>query len=170
VTGLAKTIIRQTLNTFDRKDHVRRIRSRYLSSDSWLRHATSIVHVGANTGQEATTYASFDLEVLWIEPIPHVYEQLLANIRAFPKQRVLLRTTVQAAIARRTAVNLLTRDRAWKMAANIACRSCWRSAASCVQIIRRLREQRQPSASYASQADPSWQGRWRRAGVPRGVG
>ena len=45
------------------------------------------MHVGANIGQEATTYASFDLEVLWIEPIPHVYEQLLANIRAFPKQR-----------------------------------------------------------------------------------
>jgi FkbM family methyltransferase len=45
------------------------------------------VHVGANTGQEAQLYAENNLNVLWIEPIPHVYKELVQNIAVYPAQR-----------------------------------------------------------------------------------
>jgi FkbM family methyltransferase len=94
MASLVRTALKQTLHKIDQKDRVLRFRSRlrmfysrYLGQDAWLRHVDSIVHVGANAGLEAPMYASFDLDVLWIEPIPHVYEQLLRSIKAFPKQR-----------------------------------------------------------------------------------
>jgi FkbM family methyltransferase len=53
----------------------------------YLKHIKGIIHVGANVGQERTTYAKHDLNVVWIEPIPEVFERLKANLREFPKQR-----------------------------------------------------------------------------------
>lgn len=87
MTSLARRISVPILDALDRKDRVRKLYSRYFSPDSWLRYTSGIVHVGANTGQEAAFYARFDLEVLWIEPIPQVYAQLVENISPFPKQR-----------------------------------------------------------------------------------
>lgn len=38
------------------------------------------MHVGANTGQEISLYAKYKLHVIWIEPIPEVFETLKANL------------------------------------------------------------------------------------------
>ena len=52
-------------------------------------HVRGVVHVGANTGQERLIYDKEGLNVLWIEPIPSVFDTLVANIRALPKQRAV---------------------------------------------------------------------------------
>lgn len=48
-----------------------------------------IIHIGASEGQERDLYAQYNLNVLWIEPIPEIYEKLKNNIRNYPKQRCL---------------------------------------------------------------------------------
>jgi FkbM family methyltransferase len=55
----------------------------------YLRDCHGVIHVGANTGQERETYAHRGLSVVWIEPIPQIYEQLVLNIAPFPKQRAI---------------------------------------------------------------------------------
>lgn len=57
--------------------------------DRFLREISGVIHVGANTGQERHLYDAFGLHVLWIEPIPEVFEILQANIKAFPKQSAI---------------------------------------------------------------------------------
>jgi FkbM family methyltransferase len=52
-----------------------------------LHSAKGVVHVGANTGQERDLYDGFHLDVIWIEPIPSVFADLVANISGFPRQR-----------------------------------------------------------------------------------
>jgi FkbM family methyltransferase len=52
-----------------------------------LKSISGIVHVGANRGQEIDKYAKFDLDVVWVEPIPEVFAQLLNNIKTQQKQR-----------------------------------------------------------------------------------
>jgi FkbM family methyltransferase len=59
------------------------------SADDFLRHATRVIHVGANTGQERDIYAQYGLDVLWIEPIPEVFRRLAENIASYPKQRAI---------------------------------------------------------------------------------
>lgn len=54
--------------------------------DRFLKFCKTIVHVGANVGQERFTYDRFQLSVFWIEPIPAVYDELVENLRSFPKQ------------------------------------------------------------------------------------
>jgi FkbM family methyltransferase len=54
--------------------------------ESFLSDVTGVVHVGANIGQESLLYASYDLDVVWIEPLPSAFEQLLVNTKDFPKQ------------------------------------------------------------------------------------
>ena len=68
------------------------IRRRFCSEeiDEFLGKVKGIIHVGANTGQERDVYAAHDLNVIWVEPIPAVFQQLEANIRNFPKQRAIL--------------------------------------------------------------------------------
>jgi FkbM family methyltransferase len=53
----------------------------------FLYDVRGVIHIGANVGQESTTYAKHDLHVVWIEPIPQVFEQLCENLKPFPKQR-----------------------------------------------------------------------------------
>lgn len=50
-------------------------------SNSFLKIAKGIIHVGANTGQERWIYGKLGLRVLWIEPIPEIYNTLVQNIR-----------------------------------------------------------------------------------------
>ncbi|MGA7328273.1 MAG: FkbM family methyltransferase [Rhodomicrobium sp.] len=57
--------------------------------DKFLRHATGLIHVGANTGQERDYYARHNLDVLWIEPINAVFETLSKNISTYPKQKAI---------------------------------------------------------------------------------
>jgi FkbM family methyltransferase len=55
----------------------------------FLRRARGVIHVGANTGQEAELYHSHHLHVLWIEPIPSVFQELVVNIREYPDQKAI---------------------------------------------------------------------------------
>lgn len=54
-----------------------------------LRSISGLVHVGANRGQEIEKYAKFDLDVLWVEPIPEVFEQLKNNLKGHKKQKAI---------------------------------------------------------------------------------
>lgn len=55
--------------------------------DRFLKEITGVVHVGANEGQERGIYESYGLEVIWIEPIPQVFNKLSLNIRDFKNQK-----------------------------------------------------------------------------------
>ena len=48
-------------------------------SDRFLKKVKGVIHVGANTGQEMELYAKYKLPVVWIEPIPEVFETLKQN-------------------------------------------------------------------------------------------
>jgi FkbM family methyltransferase len=52
----------------------------------FLRGATGVIHVGANDGLERHLYALYRLHVLWIEPLPNVFQKLQSNLLEFPKQ------------------------------------------------------------------------------------
>jgi len=52
-----------------------------------MKVAKRVLHIGAHTGQEREMYASFDLEVLWIEGDPDTYEILKNNLEAYPSQK-----------------------------------------------------------------------------------
>jgi FkbM family methyltransferase len=54
-----------------------------------LRRSRGVIHVGANLGQERQLYDKLGLRVLWIEPIPDVYEELVRNLVDFPNQRAI---------------------------------------------------------------------------------
>jgi FkbM family methyltransferase len=69
---------------------LRRLR-RLLGPDPnrFLRSVRGVVHVGANIGQERDLYHRYDLNVLWVEPIPDVFATLKANLAGFPRQRAI---------------------------------------------------------------------------------
>jgi len=54
--------------------------------DRFLKQVSGVIHVGANTGAERDTYRGFGLRVIWIEPIPEVFETLKANLADYPGQ------------------------------------------------------------------------------------
>jgi FkbM family methyltransferase len=54
--------------------------------DRYLRRTSGVIHVGANTGQERTLYEKYGLRVIWIEPIPEIFETLKANLQSHPRQ------------------------------------------------------------------------------------
>lgn len=55
--------------------------------DSFLRRVSGIIHVGANDGEERFQYAHYNLNVVWIEPIPEVFARLETNLEDFPRQQ-----------------------------------------------------------------------------------
>ena len=55
----------------------------------FLKKIKGIIHVGANEGQEREKYKNNSLDVLWIEPIPEIFNQLRKNIKGYPKQKAL---------------------------------------------------------------------------------
>jgi FkbM family methyltransferase len=57
--------------------------------DKLLKKVKGVIHVGANTGQERELYAQYGLSVVWIEPIPEVFEKLQSNLIGIPKQIAL---------------------------------------------------------------------------------
>ena len=57
--------------------------------DAYLRSCSGVIHVGANVGQERDLYSSLNLKVVWIEPIPSVYEKLCRNIAGCTDQTAL---------------------------------------------------------------------------------
>jgi FkbM family methyltransferase len=54
-----------------------------------LKEVTGLIHIGANVGQEAELYAQHNLDVIWVEPIPNVFDRLKQNIALYPKQVAL---------------------------------------------------------------------------------
>ena len=54
--------------------------------DRFLKNVAGVIHVGANTGQEIQSYAKYGFPVIWIEPIPEVFETLEANLKGIPNQ------------------------------------------------------------------------------------
>jgi FkbM family methyltransferase len=61
--------------------------SQAFPDDGFLKKVPGVIHVGAHSGQERERYASRALNVIWVEPIPTVFEALQANIAGIPKQR-----------------------------------------------------------------------------------
>lgn len=67
---------------------LRRVKSLFTRNpDRFLRGVSGVIHVGANTGQERKTYKKFGLRVVWIEPIPEVFQTLKANLAGYSGQR-----------------------------------------------------------------------------------
>jgi 2-O-methyltransferase len=66
---------------FKVKSHIPRYNPHY-----FLREITGLIHVGAHCGQERKTYAKRNLDVLWIEALPDIFEKLCENIRPYPSQ------------------------------------------------------------------------------------
>lgn len=54
-----------------------------VDTDYFLSNIQSLVHVGANDGQERDIYAALGLRVLWIEALPAVYDQLARNLEGY---------------------------------------------------------------------------------------
>lgn len=54
-----------------------------------LKKINGVIHVGANTGQEIKLYAKYKLSVIWIEPIPEIFEKLQKNLIDYPRQTAL---------------------------------------------------------------------------------
>ena len=71
----------------------RRLRDplRLRDPNRFLRRVRGVIHVGASGGQERDLYAKFGQRVLWIEPIPQVFEVLSDNIKSYPLQRAVNR-------------------------------------------------------------------------------
>jgi FkbM family methyltransferase len=59
--------------------------------DSFLKKVPGVIHIGANIGQERQHYASLGLNVLWVEPIPAVFDRLCSNISGLANQRACCR-------------------------------------------------------------------------------
>ena len=49
-----------------------------------------VLHIGAHIGQESELYTSLNVNVIWIEANPKIYEILLQNISRFPNQEGFL--------------------------------------------------------------------------------
>ena len=58
-------------------------------SDSFIKFANSVLHIGAHYGQEASNYHKLEKDVLWIEALPDVYKILKSKIEIYPKQRAI---------------------------------------------------------------------------------
>jgi len=57
--------------------------------EAFLWRCRGVIHVGANVGHEAHEYSDHGLRVLWIEPIPSIYEVLQERIAEFPGQSAI---------------------------------------------------------------------------------
>lgn len=55
----------------------------------YLQNSHGILHIGANHGGEQRLYDRADLDVIWVEAIPQVFQKLTANIAMYPRQRPL---------------------------------------------------------------------------------
>ena len=47
-----------------------------LDASSFLNNVSGVIHVGANSGQERYEYNLYSLDVIWIEPIPKIFNKL----------------------------------------------------------------------------------------------
>ena len=61
--------------------------SQLKDANSFLNSVSGVIHVGANSGQERDEYNLYSLNVIWIEPIPKVFNKLKKNIKKYSKQK-----------------------------------------------------------------------------------
>ncbi len=71
-------------------------------TSSFLPDVRSVIHVGANEGQERDLYAEQDLSVLWVEALPTVYAILQANLVDYPRQSAVQALVTDRAGQRQT--------------------------------------------------------------------
>jgi FkbM family methyltransferase len=64
-----------------------RFKDSLLKEDSFLTQVKGVIHIGGNSGAERETYASLGLNVIWVEPLPDVFEMLRSNISHLVNQR-----------------------------------------------------------------------------------
>ncbi len=57
--------------------------------DAFFCDVHGVVHIGANTGQERFFYLANSICVLWVEPIPDVFQKLAHNLQNFTDQKAL---------------------------------------------------------------------------------
>lgn len=55
----------------------------------FFKKVSGIIHVGANTGQEIPMYEKYGLSVVWIEPIPEVFDELKNNLSGVSQQMAI---------------------------------------------------------------------------------
>ncbi len=89
-----KTALNRFLRTVKNHTYPNRVLKRTKTAftstpDDFLDRVKGVIHVGANTGQERDAYARRNLDVLWIEPIPDVFNRLTQNIACYPKQKAV---------------------------------------------------------------------------------
>jgi FkbM family methyltransferase len=58
-----------------------------LYNNLFLMQSRGVIHVGANFGQERDLYKTYGLNVVWIEPIPEVFDGLKTLIHSYPNQK-----------------------------------------------------------------------------------
>jgi len=68
---------------------INKILRRELIHEKIFKNITGLIHVGGNLGQEIALYEQYSLNVIWIEPIPEIFEKLQENINEHPKQKAL---------------------------------------------------------------------------------
>ena len=61
-------------------------RSNSYQINRFLNYSKGVIHVGASIGQERKQYRNRRLPVIWIEPIPEIFEQLEENIEFYRHQ------------------------------------------------------------------------------------
>lgn len=76
----------QTLRRLISHQQYQYLKSRLMPEYNFLRRARGVVHVGANYGQERDIYASFGLHVVWLEPIPEIFDALARNVSSYRNQ------------------------------------------------------------------------------------
>ncbi len=59
------------------------------ASENFYQDISGLIHVGANYGQEAKAYNKLELDVLWVEAIPEIYDSLQDVIHDFEKQKAV---------------------------------------------------------------------------------
>ena len=59
------------------------------NTECFLRKAKGVIHVDSHWGQERELYAAHGLNVVWIEPIPEVFDRLVGLIAPYANQRAL---------------------------------------------------------------------------------
>lgn len=67
------------------KKYINRIFIR--NPDSFFKKIDGIIHIGANVSQERLYYEKCGLSVIWVEPIPRVFDQLVKNISTLSGQK-----------------------------------------------------------------------------------
>ena len=54
--------------------------------NSFLKDSKGVIHIGAHLGEERYLYDYYSNNVLWFEPIPSIYDELIKNLKNFPDQ------------------------------------------------------------------------------------